>query len=580
MVQSQGSFFAPSLPQKDHGFEQGEREFQLAASREIYDYSTASGLPMPMAAAKAAAVQALGLLDWVEGQGINQAKIFLDLEIWKAETFGQENFTSLADYGKVFTFFPTPDIVQNWQDDKVFGSQRLGGLNPMAISLVTNDGPNGVNWTTLSAKLSPQINDEAIKHFLGPDATIQQAIAQNRIYVTDYAPLAAVTAGATAPGWQAGSKLMAPIALYLQTADFSGLQPVAIQLGQDPQSPVFLASQATQPGNKYQWLMAKMFVQSADLNINQVVNHLTHTHLIESAFALATYRRLANQHPLNILLNKHFVALLVINELGVLTLINSTGIVQQILEGGLDGSLELIQNAYKTWTFDDMDFPQSLAKRGVDNTAALPYYPYRDDGLLIWNLLGQYITEYLDLYYCNDDDIINDYELQSWAAELGGASDNGAGAVPNFPKQIANRQQLADIVRRIIWTAGPQHAAVNFPQVEYTAFIPNAPGSTYAPPVQGNVDEAAILKMLPQKDKTEIQVKTSYTLAGYHYDQLLNYDLNATDGSDVIVKKYYQQLTTQVHDTITARNKERAENAGLLEYPYFLPENIPNSTSV
>jgi arachidonate 15-lipoxygenase len=560
-------FSTPSLPQNDSTGEKLLREFQLMGYRDIFFYSTASGLPMPMADSRGAVAQGLGLLDWVEGQATNQAKIFLDIELWKAETFGQ-NITSLADYAKVFTTFQTPSIVQNWQDDRVFGSQRLAGLNPMTISLVTLDGAKGVKWADLSAKLSPQIND---------DATIQQAVSQNRLYVTDYTPLGAATAGTNAPGWQKGNKLQAPIALYVQTQDFAGLQPVAIQLDQKH---VYLASEASQPGNKYKWLMAKIFIQCADINLNQVVNHLTFTHLVEEAFALATFRRLSTRHPLNILLTKHFAALLVINELGILTLISQSGIIQQIFEGGVDGSLELIANAYQNWTFDDMDFPNDLARRGVDNPTSLPYFPFRDDGMLIWNLLGQYVREYINHYYTDDNAVVLDYELQAWAQQLGGALDAGAGGVPGFPKQIGTCKQLADIVQRIIWTAGPQHAAVNFPQIDYTTFIPNSSGSTYLAPVDGNVDEATLLQILAPKEQTEVQVKASYALAGYHYDQLLNYDLNTADGSDAIVKKYYQQLTTTVRKTIVESNNKRAAQAGLLVYPYFLPENIPNSTSV
>lgn len=558
----------PSLPQKDNSFVQLLRELQLAGYRDVFFYSTSSGLPMPMADARGAVAQGLGLLDWVEGQAINQAKILLDIELWKLETAGQDKFQNLADYAKVFTTFQTPGIVQNWQNDRVFGSQRLAGLNPMTINLVTLDGAKGAKWSDLSKKLSSKIND---------DATIQQAVNQNRLYVTDFAPLGDVTAGKDAPGWQKGRKLQAPIALYVKTEGFDGLQPVAIQLDQNH---VYLASEANQPGNKYKWLMAKIFMQCADINLNQVVNHLTFTHLIEEAFALATFRRLSTRHPLNILLTKHFAALLVINELGILTLISQSGIIQQIFEGGVDGSQQLIMNAYKNWTFDDMDFPKDLAKRGVDNVDALPYFPYRDDGMLIWNLLGQYVREYINLYYTSDNDVVADYELQNWAQQLGGVSDAGAGGVPGFPKQIGNREQLAEIVQKIIWTAGPQHAAVNFPQVDYTTFIPNATGATYLAPVDGNVDEATILQMLAPKDKTEAQVKASYALAGYHYDKLLNYDLNTTDGSDAIVKKYYNQLTTTVSSTIEASNKKRANQTGLLVYPYFLPDNIPNSTSV
>jgi arachidonate 15-lipoxygenase len=317
------------------------------------------------------------------------------------------------------------------------------------------------------------------------------------------------------------------------------------------------------------------------VNLNQVLNHLAFTHLIEEGFALATHRRLALQHPLYILLTKHFTALLVINQLGVLTLINQTGIIQQIFEGGLSGSVDLINNAYKNWTFDDMDFPTNLAKRGVDKQDALPYYPYRDDGMLIWDLLGNYVNEYINLYYLSDDDVTQDYELQDWAAELSGNLDTGAGKVPGFPGTIETREQLATILQRVIWTAGPQHAAVNFPQIEYTAFIPNASGATYLQaPNQGTVDEAVLLQILAPKEQTAVQVKTSYALAGYHYDQLLNYSLDTEDGSDAIVKKYYTQLTGTVRTTIVNRNQQRAAQAGLVQYPYFLPENIPNSTSV
>jgi hypothetical protein len=86
--------------------------------------------------------------------------------------------------------------------------------------------------------------------------------------------------------------------------------------------------------------------------------------------------------------------------------------------------------------------------------------------------------------------------------------------------------------------------------------------------------------MLAPKPETEIQVKASYALAGYHYDQLLGYNLDSEDGSQPIVEKYYRQLVTEVREAIVVRNQQRSGQDGLLAYPYFLPENIPNSTSV
>jgi hypothetical protein len=92
MAKNAKGIVAPSLPQKDNPLEQGEREAQLLLARDIYDYSNATGLPMPMAAAKAAAVQLPGLIDWIEERGVNQVKIFADIELWTLETYGQDGW--------------------------------------------------------------------------------------------------------------------------------------------------------------------------------------------------------------------------------------------------------------------------------------------------------------------------------------------------------------------------------------------------------------------------------------------------------------------------------------------------------
>ena len=562
---------APTLPQNDGLVEQAKRFAQLLFVQNIYAYNPSSGLPMPMAIQRAALVQAAEILDWVEGWLGVQLKTLADVGIWKVETWNSD-ITKLDDYKKIFTIFDVPDIAQNqtWQEDGVFGSQRLAGINPLAVSSVTdNAGEEGAQWSALSPKLSPtilgaQYDGQALTDIMG----------EGRLYVTDYSSLQGIVPD--------GQFQMAPIALYVRPGGgYPGLMPLAIQLTQNPADDyVYLAPQGQPQEVDYRWLMAKSYVQCADLSQNQVVNHLAMTHLIEEAFALATHRHLAWQHPVFRLLDKHLTALMVINQIGMLTLVNPGGLVDQVLAVRLPGAMKLIENTYASWTFDDMGFPAQLKGRGVSDTGKLPYYPYRDDGLLIWNRLGEYIDEYLGLYYKSDQDVTGDYELQNWAQQLSGASDGGAGKVPGFPDKITTTAQLSDILLRIIWTAGPQHAAVNFPQTEFTNFIPNAPGLITAEPLQGVVDEGALVGLLPGKDTTEAQFKTSYALAGYRYDQLLDYHLCAEDGSEQLVRKYQQLLVTTDRDQIVQRNQQRAAQPGLLVYPYFLPENIPNSTSV
>lgn len=638
-----GTIWDISLPQNDGFGEQVERRAQLALFQQGYTYDpNNTALPMPMATNEAAELD-LALLvaerplesDWVAGQLENQIAIQVDLTIWEVlRKLSSGTITSaqaasqiadlsarlpapssfdrtwdalkawftapatpsddpstppnLAAYADVYTTLPTPDIIQQWRDDRIFASQRLGGLNPMIIQRVSADGSAGSDWRVLRNKLSARINDAALLPFFNPPITLDQAVAANRLFVADYHELGAVIGDPDAPGWQKGRRIQAPIALYVRVDGFDGLQPVAIQLDQGltgAHAPaVMLAADAGKPGQANNWLLARICVQAADLSYNQAVNHLGQTHLIEEAFVLATRRQLALQHPLNVLLSHHFSALLVINAIGSLTLLKpgATGLINQLLAPGLDGSLALIRNRYDRWSFDQLDFPADFTNRGVDT---LPiYFPYRDDGQLIWTLLGQYATDYVGLYYLSDSDVSGDYELQAWARELS-EEVNGKPRVPGFPSAITTIAKLIPIIHRLLWTASAQHAAVNFPQVDYASFIPNYPGATYRRPpgdFEGVVTtEQDLLATLAPVSFTKVQVSTTNALARYHYDQLLDYAATLSDPkAAALVTRYYDKLRSDIRTTIADRNAGRATTAGLLAYPYFLPENIPNSTSV
>jgi arachidonate 15-lipoxygenase len=636
----------PSLPQYDTIEQQALRKVQLAASSLIYDYEHWQGVPMPMATTSSAIAAAVELGSrWFVGQAENVARVAANTLIWQflrrigtsgtsldatdpalhavfdsplLRHLGQDlgpvddsfkavrelvarieeltasassggagdTLRSLPDFAQVFEIFGVPDATGQWQDDRVFASQRLAGLNPMLIQRVTTDGSVGAAWPTLRGKLSAKVTDRTVSYFV-PGLTLDGAVAQGRLFVCDYAALGQITADPNAVGVFAGKRPWAPIVLYVRTDDFPGLHLAAIQLDQPGSADVdvLLAADAGAPGNANRWLMARLFVQAADASYNQSVNHLGMTHLLEEAFAISTQRQLATSHPLNVLFTKHFAALLVINELGKLTLLKTgpDGIINQLLECGLGGqdgaavgTTGLISAAYKGWAFDELDFAGEITRRGLGD-ASLTYFPYRDDGTLVWDVLGRYAHDYVALYYKSDGDVTGDYELQGWANEL-----RTVGNVASLPA-LETVATLVTVVQRLLWTAGPQHAAVNFPQIDYTTFIPNSPYAPYFMPKRletDPIDQAQVLACLPPVAGTTLQVQVSYLLAGYHYDRLLDYADQLSPDAKAVCARYFAELKEKVEPEVARRNLQRQGQAGLLAYPYFLPSNIPNSTSV
>ena len=75
-----------------------------------------------------------------------------------------------------------------------------------------------------------------------------------------------------------------------------------------------------------------------------------------------------------------------------------------------------MQRGFREFCFDtDWDFALNIKKRGVEN---LPNYHFRDDGILIWNAINEYVTGILNIFYDSDDEVRDDPEIQEWFNEI------------------------------------------------------------------------------------------------------------------------------------------------------------------
>ncbi|WP_299412523.1 lipoxygenase family protein [Acaryochloris sp. IP29b_bin.148] len=493
---------------------------------------------------------------------------------------GKQIQGSLSDYATLFQAYNDlfqiiylPCISHQFWTDRAFVAQRVAGANPLVLE---------------QCQILPDhfpVTNEQYQAVMGSADSLQKAGQEGRLYLTDYAVLDQLEAG-TFPDTQ--KYVYAPLALFAVPATGSGsLVAVAIQCQQQPgpENPIFTppADQSPQ-SEQWAWLMAKTIVQIADGNYHELISHLGRTHLLIEPIVVATYRQLAANHPLSVLLRPHFEGTLFINNAAISGLINDGGTVDAVMSGTIESSKALSLKAVQgfPYGFNDSMLPAMLAKRGVDNAEQLPDYPYRDDALLVWGAIHDWVASYLDLYYLSDEDVVADTELQAWLAEMiaedgGRVTDIGETSSAQETPSLRTKAYLTDMVTLIIFTGSAQHAAVNFSQAAYMTYIPNLPLAGYHPaPSSTQASVQDYVKLLPSLKQAENQMDMTYLLGSLYYTQLGEYgDTHFSDARVQAPLQAFQQRLDAIGIEIEDRNSRRPTF-----YDFLHPNKIPQSINI
>lgn len=473
--------------------------------------------------------------------------------------------SSLEDYRKLFTHIDLPEIANTFQSDEAFAYMRVAGPNPVMIERMT------------AADVRFPVTEEQYKSVMGDSDSLQTAMEEGRVYLADYAILDGALNGTYGAQPQKQKYLYAPLAMFAVPSNGSPnrlLRPVAIQCGQSPAIyPVITPSTGADA-----WLMAKTIVQVADANFHEAVTHLARTHLLIEAFVIATHRRLSATHPLFKLLVPHFQGTLAINNAAQEFLVASKGGVNGLLSSTIENSRILAVKGLLGRAFNADMLPQRLKDRGVDDPSVLPIYPYRDDGLLVWGAIHDWVKAYLGLYYNSDNDVKSDRALQNWAQELV-AFDGGR--LQGFGNQedgkIETLDYLIDAVTMVIFTASAQHAAVNFPQNGIMSFAPAMPTAGYetAKAVGAKTTQDDWLNLLPPLDQAQSQLNLVYLLGSVYFTTLGNYeDGHFTDSKVTQPLQAFQNRLKDIEEIINRSNLERPT------YDYLKPSKIPQSINI
>ncbi|CAM6039179.1 unnamed protein product [Sphagnum compactum] len=383
--------------------------------------------------------------------------------------------------------YPLPGVVgEEWSTNEEFTREFVAGLNPMVITRVTE--------FPLKSKMDPfQYGDPVsaitAKHVdpqLPDGLNVYTALAANKLFVVDYHDTYITYINRI--NAQPGVAFYASRTLLFLTSDGT-LQVLAIELTLPPSAPggaknsrVFLPPDKESTKN-WVWELAKSHVISNDSAFHQVVNHFTRTHAVIEPIIIATNRQLSVLHPINLILVPHFKNTMDINSAARQALINAGGIIESSFTPG-KYCLELGAVVYKLdWRFDEQGLPTDLVKRGMaipDSSAkhglrlVLEDYPYAVDGLDLWAAIETWYTDFVDIAYANDAEVVRDVELQSWWTEVRTVGHADKKDAPGWP-ELNSKKNLVQICVTIAWVASCHHAAVNFGQYQYAGFMPNHP---------------------------------------------------------------------------------------------------------
>lgn len=502
-------------------------------------------------------------LDAQMSSGAKFAQFFIP--DWGRATPNPGHKRTLDDYKEMFQNQAIPEIAEDFESDESFAYTFVAGPSPAMVQQMTQK-TSKFPLNNNHFKRGPFSNDD-----------LDQAIAEGRIFWVDYAAMKDLKNGISYDAVQ--KYIYAPIVAFGIPQGGDRLVPIGIQCGQSPEGRTIFT-----PDDGNAWKIAKNCVLAAHNTYHEVLSHLGFTHLFMEVIMLATRRQLSYGHPVYSLLDHHFEGTGLINNAAVHGLILPKRAVDRLIGSDLPSTYEMLRKERLAYSFKDNYLPRRLARFATGAESKLGVYPYRDDGLLVWNAIANWTKNFVGYYYKNDQRVRGDKELAAWAKEI-----VAIGQVKDFPETIGTMDELSDVLTMIIFTSSAQHAAVNFSQLSDTAWVPANPLAGYGPePVATKqYTRQDWLDHLPPMEVAVVAVSMLTLLASIHHTTLGEYDLKKPeehilhdfyqDGINQEVAKFREALAN-IENTIKDRNMDRSKR--MRPYIHLLPSLIPQSINI
>jgi lipoxygenase len=223
-------------------------------------------------------------------------------------------------------------------------------------------------------------------------------------------------------------------------------------------------------------------------------------------------------------------------------------------------------------------------------------YPFANDGLLIWDAIKQWVTEYVNHYYPSSDILESDQELQAWWTEIRTVGHADKSEEPWWPN-LKTQNDLINIITTIAWTASAHHSAVNFTQYAYIGFFPNRPTiarkkmPTEDPTKEEwekfmNQPEQTLLECFPSQIQATLFMIVMSILSEHSPDEeYIGQKIEPSWGENSTIKAAFEKLQRRLNEIegiIDSRNEDRnlknRNGAGIVPYESLKPFSGPGVT--
>ncbi|XP_045814574.1 linoleate 13S-lipoxygenase 2-1, chloroplastic-like isoform X8 [Trifolium pratense] len=494
-----------------------------------------------------------------------------------------------------------------WLSDEEFARETLAGANPNSIQLVKE-------WP-LRSKLESQIygspesaiTREVVESQIIGYTTVEEVIQEKKLFMLDYHDLYLPYVSKVRE--LKNTTLYGSRTLFFLTKQGT-LKPLVIELtrpiiGDKPQWKQIFTPAASDSTNLWLWRLAKTHVLAHDIGYHELINHWLRTHCVVEPFVIATNRQLSTMHPIYKLLHPHLRYTLEINSLAREILISANGVIEDTFFPK-KYSMELSSVAYdKLWQFDLQGLPNDLINRGMaveDSNAqhglklAIEDYPFANDGLLIWDAIKQWVTDYVNHYYPSPSIIESDQELQAWWTEVRTKGHSDKSEEPWWPN-LKTQKDLVDIITTIAWIASAHHSATNFAQYAYGGYFPNRPTiarnnmPTEDPTKEEwekfvNKPEQTLLECFPSQIQATL-VMTILNILSYHSpdEEYLGQLIEPSWAENPTIKVAFEKFNgrlKEIEGIIDSRNAnsnlKNRNGAGIVPYELMKPFSGPGIT--